>query len=303
MRTIRFELRPRAPFRLDLTAWAFKRRPADKLYGWDGETFSRGLLLRDTPIAVHVRQSRGGQRPCLEITANLPTGGRIRQEDIEPTVARMLGADVDLTAFYEVAARSGKMKALAEQCRGLHPPCYPSLFECFVNAVACQEVSLHVGLMLLNRTCQTFGAAAPDDLLTFPTAATMSAVSTEELMALAFSRNKANYIREMAQAITGGAADLDSLQALPDEQLLERLLAFKGIGRWSAEYMMLRGYARYAVFPMGDVGARGRLEDFLRLPRKTSVETLQGYVDKWKPYSGLLYFHLLIWGLAKAGQI
>ncbi len=64
---------------------------------------------------------------------------------------RLLGLRVDLSDSYRVARRDVRLRALAERFRGLTPPRFPSVFESLINAFACQQLSLEVGLELLNR--------------------------------------------------------------------------------------------------------------------------------------------------------
>jgi hypothetical protein len=64
---------------------------------------------------------------------------------------RLLGIRIDLTEFYRLAARDGNLGPLAERFRGLKPPRLPTLFEGLVNGIACQQMSLTLGILLLNR--------------------------------------------------------------------------------------------------------------------------------------------------------
>jgi DNA-3-methyladenine glycosylase II len=78
----------------------------------------------------------------------------------------------------------------------------------------------------------------------------------------------------------------------------EHLQRLHGIGRWSAEYVLLRGLGRLDVFPGDDVGARNKLERFLALPGPPSYDQILAILEPWHPYAGLVYFHLLLDGLA-----
>ena len=77
----------------------------------------------------------------------------------------------------------------------------------------------------------------------------------EALRELSFSRQKARAILGIAQAAADGSLLLEGMEALDDAAVMERLTALQGIGRWSAEYVLLRGWAAH-VFPGDDVGGR-----------------------------------------------
>ena len=74
-----------------------------------------------------------------------------------------------------------------------------------------------------------------------------------------------------------------------------------GVGRWTAEYVLLRGLGRTNIFPGDDVGARNNLERWLRLRRKLDYERVQQVLKKWKGYGGLIFLHLLLKSLDESG--
>ena len=86
---------------------------------------------------------------------------------------------------------------------------------------------------------------------------------------------------------------------LSDGQVLDLLLKLHGIGRWTAEYVLLRSLGRIGVFPGDDVGARNRLAQWLGHEGSMDYETVRRAVRRWHPYSGFVYFHLLLEGLAQ----
>jgi DNA-3-methyladenine glycosylase II len=86
-----FSLNPVPPFRLDLTAWAIRRRPENAIDLWDGEKYERVLAIGRKPVLVTVRQSGTVSRPRLEVTAS---GGRAAA--VTHALERLLGLNIDL---------------------------------------------------------------------------------------------------------------------------------------------------------------------------------------------------------------
>ncbi len=82
-----------------------------------------------------------------------------------------------------------------------------------------------------------------------------------------------------------------------------QLMAFRGVGRWSAEYVMLRGLGRLHVFPGDDVGAQKNLARWLGRSAPLDYGGVRKAVAPWQPYAGLVYFHLLLDGLSNAGVL
>jgi DNA-3-methyladenine glycosylase II len=78
-------------------------------------------------------------------------------------------------------------------------------------------------------------------------------------------------------------------------------LGLRGVGRWTAEYALLRGLGRLHVFPGDDVGARKNLGRWLNRHEPLDYAGVQAATQKWQPFAGLVYFHLLLANLAEHG--
>jgi DNA-3-methyladenine glycosylase II len=97
--------------------------------------------------------------------------------------------------------------------------------------------------------------------------------------------------------------DLEALRDADDGQVKSTLLGLPGIGRWSAEYVMLRGLSRYHVLPGDDVGARNNLRRRFGLAQDAGYDAVASLSRRWQPYAGLVYFHLLLDALAARGYL
>lgn len=107
----------------------------------------------------------------------------------------------------------------------------------------------------------------------------------------------------MARAITEHRAELDALSSLDDAAAGRRLQELRGVGRWSAEYVLLRGLGRLNVFPGDDVGARSHLQRWLKRSQALDYAATSRALARWQPYAGLVYLHLLLKQLAETGAI
>jgi DNA-3-methyladenine glycosylase II len=306
MRTLSFRIKPLPPFRLDLTAWALRRRKENLIDRWDGETYRRVLPVAGTVVEVAVNQEGSPDAPRLRVAVRgerLPAG---MAEEVETKLTRMLGLELDLSGFYTMAARDSRLAPLVEQFRGMKPPRFPTLFEAVANAVACQQLTLTFGIQVLGRLTEAFGPpltekqGAPQ---AFPRPQDLAELQSEELRPLGFSRQKAQALLGVARAVTDGTLDLERAALLPDEQARDFFLALRGLGRWSAEYVLLRGLGRLQVFPADDVGARNNLLRWLGLTAPLDYPGIQELLAPWQPYAGLVYIHLLLRGLEEAGKL
>lgn len=284
-----FQLTPAQPFRLDLTAWVLRRRPNNEWDLWDGETYRRILVIEGAAIEVSVRQVR--EKLAVEIS-----GARLSNQakaEIIAALRRLLAIDIDLSPFYRFARSDRRLAQLAERFRGFKPPRFLSVFEALANGIACQQLSLTVGIILLNRLVERYGRKL-DRHHAFPEPNDLSPHNPEELMPLGYSHNKARSLIELAQAIRANQFRPASLDQASNNEALASLQQIRGIGRWTAEYVLLRGLGRTDVFPGDDVGARNSLERWLRLRKPLTYESARRVLKRWAPFGGLIYFHLLL---------
>ncbi|HYB20908.1 MAG TPA: DNA-3-methyladenine glycosylase 2 family protein, partial [Thermodesulfobacteriota bacterium] len=108
---------------------------------------------------------------------------------------------------------------------------------------------------------------------------------------------------ELARTVMDEGLDLEKLASLSDEEGLESLIRLRGVGRWTAEYALLRGLGRVHIFPGDDVGVRNRLQSWLEVPKPLDYEGVDQILRQWKPYGGRIYFLLLLNGLEEAGYL
>jgi DNA-3-methyladenine glycosylase II len=221
-------------------------------------------------------------------------------------IDRLLGLRIDLTDWYRLAASDARLRPLADTLRGMKPPRFPTMFEALMNAFACQQLSLEVGLELLNRLAALASkkAGTLSDLpCVFPSPHDVARLRAQELQTIGFSGQKVRAMLALADAIKSREIDLEAFDRADDAAVQHRLLKLRGVGRWTAEYVLLRGLGRLHVFPGDDVGAQNRLARWLGRSRPLDYIGVSRAVARWQPYAGLVYFHLLLDGLARTGVL
>jgi DNA-3-methyladenine glycosylase II len=299
-----FSLKVVPPFRLDLTVWALRRRPENKMDRWDGKTYRRALVLNGKPAEVAVTQRGSPEAPRLQTTVIGVEFGSETKSKVTQALNWMLGLQVDLKGFYRSAAKDARLAILARRFRGLKPPRFPSLLEALINGIACQQFTLASGIQLLNHLAEDFGPSLTGTGIrahAFPSSQDLAAVKPQSLRSLGLNRQKVRAIIELSRAIAQGDLDMESLTSLDDEAAVERLSELHGVGRWTAEYVLLRGLGRVQIFPGDDVGARNTLQKWLGLRKPLDYDGVRRLTAKWKPYAGLVYFHMLLYRLNENG--
>ncbi len=306
MAAFTFTLYPVPPFRLDLTAWALRRRPDNQIDVFDRGRYSRVLPVGETAVEVSLSQDGPPADARVEVRVQGVRRSGGRQSQIAATVEQMLGMRTDLSRFYAVARRDARLGSLAQRFIGLKPPRFPTLFEAMINGIACQQLSLNVGVLLLNRLCEACGLsvrAASGVRHAFPRPEDLLKLDVKDLRALGFSTRKAEFLLDLSRAVRAGELNLEALAAMDRPHAVDGLTRLRGIGRWTAEYVLLRGLGDLSVFPGDDVGGRSKLRRWLGIREPLSYEKVQEVTSKWRPYQGMIYFHLLLDGLSEQGYI
>ncbi len=160
-----------------------------------------------------------------------------------------------------------------------------NLFRSLANAIIYQQLSGKAATTIKNRFVALF------DCDEFPTPQDVLGASVERLREAGVSRQKAGYLKDLAQKYADGTLQPERLPGMGDEEVMEHLTQVKGIGPWTAQMYLIFTMGRLNVFPLGDLGFRNGLT------RNYGIEDFkdEGAVNRirelWHPYStvGTLY--------------
>ena len=188
-------------------------------------------------------------------------------------VAELAQRDADLAA---VVARYGRPPLWVRD------PGFPSL----VHIILEQQVSLASARAAYQRLrTATKQQLTPARFLRF---------TDQELKAIGFSRQKTGYTRLLAEAIDRGHFDLRQLHDLHDDSARKMLIAFKGIGNWTADIYLLSALRRPDVWPVGDLALATAVQEVKRLRVRPSPAKLENMSAPWRPYRAVaarLFWH------------
>jgi len=207
----------------------------------------------------------------------------------EPAVRHLLGLPFDLDAFRAFAEGHEVLAPLEERLRGFRPPLQPDPFEALVTSITAQQVSLLAATAIRNRLVERYGERV-GEAWSFPAREQLAGASEEELVALGFSRRKAEYVLAVARA----ELDLDELARLGDDEVQARLVAVRGLGEWTADWFLARHLARPRAWPAGDLGLRRAVERFCAGGRPLTTPEVRELGALFSPYENLSAQYLLL---------
>jgi 3-methyladenine DNA glycosylase/8-oxoguanine DNA glycosylase len=119
------------------------------------------------------------------------------------------------------------------------------------------------------------------------TADGIATLSEATLRGCGLSRNKALALHDLARRVRGGELPLADLPALGDDEVIDKLVAVRGIGRWTAEMYLIFALGRLDVLPVDDFGFRAGVKESYRLAELPERPALRAMSEKWRPYRSI----------------
>ncbi len=250
------------------------------------------LTLRLAPEQIQVEVERGSPTRSAE---NAP-GRRVPPSDslaveAHALVVGLLGLDQDATAFGRLAKRLGLARLVAER-QELRITQTPSVFDGLLWAIIGQQINLSFARVLMRRLIEHVSGPLAGELYAPPTPAAVAALEPHDLLARQFSRQKAGYLIATARLIAGGQLDLAALRAMSATRAERTLLAVRGLGAWSVNYLMMRALGFADCLPLGDTGVTSGLQSLLRLDERPDFDATRRLMAVFAPHRSLATAHL-----------
>ncbi len=300
--TVRRTVSPRRPYSLALTAERYARFP-EVVDLFDGSVYRRMLPIGKSGVLLSVAQEGPPARARLRVTLEGKAAGSAAAEEAARRVVDVaLGAASDVAAFYRAHREDSLLGAAIRDFRGLRIAGAPSLWEALVTAILAQQVNLRFAYDIRRELALAFGRRArfgSENFVAFPSPDAMASETPDALARFRLSGSKARAIAGLARAFAEESLDETAIAALTDEEAIERLTEFPGIGRWTAEIGLLRGLGRTDIFPAGDLGVVKYLaQGLLGRPEKAKEDEMRRFAERWKPHRGLA----LVYGYAEINR-
>ncbi len=247
-----------------------------------GATALAGLRVSGVRAATQ-RRGRGGEAATL--------GPALRR-----LAATVWSLEDDLQRCYRIFKGDPVMAPLLGHCRGLRMIRTPDLYEALMIAVVNQQVSVASAESIRRRLYAALGDRMVSDGITYtnrPSPRRLLAARPATLRSLGLSRQKARYLLEIAERAVAGALDPARFDALDDEAAVARLMETPGIGRWTAEIVLMRGLGRADVFPAGDLGLVVAAQRLLGRKDRPTEDELRTMAEQWRGWRS--YGALYLW--------
>jgi DNA-3-methyladenine glycosylase II len=281
---------------------AFHRRDAQAVgERVEAEALHKGLLWEGHPACLSVRFTDA------RADAELQLDGIAGPDDVPRLAAllrRMLGLTQPVEAFEAAYRTHPQLGRLLAARPGLRVPVAPTPFEALTWAVTGQQISVHAAVAIRRKLILRAGRPHSGGLWCYPDAAGVAALDEEALRAAGFSQGKAATLLALSRQVLAGELPLDAwaaqdVAALPAEEIRQRLQAVRGIGPWTINYGLLRGFGWVDGSLHGDVAVRRNLQLLLGSAEAVGEKAAQAWLAEFSPWRALVAAHL--WAMPATG--
>ena len=190
-----------------------------------------------------------------------------RQSQIEQAVSHLSKSDPVL-------------RRVVRRCGPCTLPRRRDRFGMLVRSIISQQISVHAARTIRGRLEASLWPAkiSPESLV---------GRSVDELRAVGLSRQKASYILDLAGKTLAGEVRFDRFRRMSDEAVIEALTQVKGIGRWTAQMLLIFSLGRLDVLAVDDQGLRGAVRDLYELEELPTRHEFTRLAEPWRPYASI----------------
>ncbi|WP_323860545.1 DNA-3-methyladenine glycosylase family protein [Xenorhabdus szentirmaii] len=250
----------------------------------------KGIIWHDNPALLTITLEDGKAQIQLDIDGDKPF---YSPESLTDLASHMLGLKQPVEAFESLYQTHPVIGELISRQMGLRIYQSATPFEALNWAIIGQQISVSAAISIRRRFIQAIGIQHSSGLLCYPTYKQVIQCSQNDLCQCGFSAGKANALLNICHLIDSGILVLTIPESENEIKLLtEKLLSIKGIGMWTVNYALLRGFNYLNGSLHGDVAVRRNLQYLLKREDKVSPEQTEKWLAEFSPWKALVGAHL-----------
>lgn len=247
-----------------------------------GDSYTTAILLDGEPALLHMHLGP------KTVTVTCPPGAAVAAHGI---AVRLLGLGQDAPGFRRLAMRLG-FQALADAGGDLQISQTSTVFDGLLWAIVGQQITFSFACRLRRRLMELCGTPAGQNLVAPPSPQQVARLNPEALLPLQFSRSKAAHVIGTARLVAEGRLDLEAMASTSAARAERALLDVRGLGPWSANYLMMRSLGFADCVPLGDTGVTSGLQRLMHLDIRPDVDATRRLMSIFSPYRSLATAHL-----------
>ncbi len=262
----------------------------------EAQCLQKGMLWQGLSACLRVEFLPGSVIAELAVD-----GGAVAAEPLERLVRHMFGLDQPVAAFEQAHADHPQLGPVLARQSGLRVPQTATPFEALTWAITGQQISVGAAVALRRKLIAAAGAMHSGGLACYPDADRLARLDLDTLRAAGFSQSKAQTLLAVSRSVLLGELPLDDWLAVPPAELMrERLLGIRGIGPWTVNYTLLRGFGWLDGSLHGDAAVRRGIQQLPGAPETVGEAFARDWLESFKPWRALAAAHL--WQAFASGE-
>jgi DNA-3-methyladenine glycosylase II len=283
-----------APFDFDLALRYLRIWPAAVLERVEDGRYRRAVNVGGHDVLLSLHSTGTPTRPRLVLEVFGAEIDRSIVEQAAALVRRTFLLDADPAPFLKAAQADPVLAEVAARLGALRPILIIDPFEAVLWSILGQQINLAFARRLklaLIEMCGSHLDAGGERFGLFPQPAQVVHLDAQIARQRQFSRQKVQYVKGIAGAVLSGQIDFELLRTAPPAQALGALTAIKGIGRWTAEYVLIRALGFRDAIPAADVGLRKAIGKAYGMDRTATEAEVRALSAKWDGWRGWAAFY------------
>ncbi|PCD09784.1 DNA-3-methyladenine glycosylase [Peribacillus simplex] len=291
------ELRIRAPkeFRFSENLKYLSRSSNECLFDIVDQKIYRALVVENETLLVEISAMNETELIVRFPGRTAPMDNQVK-DAVSQYVRHWFDLETNLLPFYELAQNDPLLQKPVSQFFGLRNMGIPDLFEAIAWGILGQQINLTYAYTLKRRLVEGFGEYVEFEgkqYWLFPTPDAIAKLTVEDFADLRMTVKKCEYLIGVAQLIAEGELTKEKLLNAKDIKEAEKMLTnIRGIGPWTANYVLMRCLRFPAAFPIDDVGLHNSMKLLLQTEAKPTKAEILKLSEAWADWESYATFYL-----------
>lgn len=261
----------------------------------ENNKISKVLSVEQERWIVEVSEEEGDYLTVRFLGEKWPSSEGVRSA-VTSHIREWFDLDTDLIPFYERAQQDPLLQKVVTRFFGLRTIGIPDLFEALCWGIIGQQINLAFAYTLKRRFVETFGQLVEwkeRKYWVFPSPNEIARLAVSDLTGLQMTAKKSEYLLGVAKLMAEGTLSKELLISTKDYKMMEtQLVKIRGIGPWTANYVLMRCLRAPSAFPIDDVGLHNAIKHLLEMDRKPSIAEIKHLSSEWTNWESYATFYL-----------
>ncbi|GAF63374.1 DNA-3-methyladenine glycosylase [Bacillus sp. TS-2] len=264
------------------------------LHEIENDSITKAIVVEGTFYLVKIRVIHSQQMIIQFLNDSIPIEKQ-EQKNIVKYIGEWFDLDIDLNPFYDMAKVDPLLNIPVQQFYGLRVIGIPDLFEALCWGVLGQQINLAFAYSLKRKLVEKFGNYIEWDgkkYWMFPTFDQIAKLTPKDLADIKMTIKKCEYIIGIAQMMERGELSKKQLKPLNFMEAEKKLMDIRGVGPWTANYVLMRCLKFQRAFPIDDVGLINSIKKLLNMNRKPTKDEILKLSTSWENWESYATFYL-----------